>query len=118
MSDGELLKALCSLAGADSDVTLEEQQLLGLLAGHAGLDRASFNAMVAKARDDEDIHQHQVDVVMRDVTNSMNELMNVAREVGAFGDAHMTMLLWRVATMLEIDAARFEEMLATAQGGS
>ena len=49
MPDIDVIKSLCCLAGADSDVTVEELQLLGNLAGHVGIARDAFNAEIEKS---------------------------------------------------------------------
>ena len=117
MTDAEILKAVCCLAGADSEVTVEELQFLGGLARNAGLERHSVDAVIEKAHNDQDFHQRQLDLVMRDVDGAMNTLIRVAREGGSL-EGHVVLLLWRVATKLQMSPERFEDLLAAADRDS
>ncbi|MHC5114013.1 MAG: hypothetical protein ACYTGP_06245 [Planctomycetota bacterium] len=115
MPDVDVIKSLCCLAGADSDVTVEELQLLGNLAGHVGIARDAFNAEIEKTRHEETVRQRHFDLVMSDADASMTELIHVAKEGGAFEEGHAMMLFWRLATKLEMEPGHFEELLAASQ---
>ena len=114
MTDVEVLKAVCCLAGADSRVTVEELGLLSDLAGRVGIERKPFEGLMEKAND-ESFRREQIDVVMGDVDGAMSRLMEIARQGGSLKAGDTVMLLWRVATKLEISPQRFDELLAAAE---
>ena len=112
MADMRLFEAACCLAGMDHDVTVEELQLLGDLAGHAGLDRKHLNALIERTREDEDFREDQIDRAMHDAGATMSSLIEAARRDGALDRGHVMMLLWRVGDRLQLGADRFQELLA------
>ena len=114
MSDIEVIKALCCLAGADTDVTVEELQLLGDLAGGLGIERDAFNAEIEKTRNEETVRQRHMETATRDADAAMLGLIRIVRDGGALGEGHGMMLLWRLATKLGMDAERFESLLVAA----
>ncbi|MHC4427296.1 MAG: hypothetical protein ACYS0D_01650 [Planctomycetota bacterium] len=115
MSDADVLKAVCCLAGADSAVTVEELQLLDGLAGHAGIEQKPFRILIEKATKDEDFRQRQIDTVKGDTDAALKTLLGIAREDDMLDDGRLAMLLWRVATnQLDMSAERFEQLLAEA----
>ncbi len=114
MTDEEVLKAVCCLAGAESDVTVEELQLLSGLARRVGIERKPFESLMEKAKD-KDFRQQQIDFVTSDVDGSMNTLIRIARQEGSLQEGHVVMLLWRVAMKLQMSPERFEELLAVAE---
>ncbi len=116
MPDVEMIKALCCLGGADTDVTVEEIQLLGNLAGHVGIERSVFNAEVEKTRNEETIRARHLEAATRDAPAAMGELVKVARDSGALGEGHGMMLLWRLASKLEMDPSQFEALLSASGG--
>ncbi len=115
MNDVEVLKAVCCVAGTDSDVTVEELQLLGNLAESAGLERKPVEILIEKATNDEDFRQRQIDVVMDDIDGAMSTLIRLTRQGGSLDKGHVVMLLWRVATNLQMSPERFDELLAAAK---
>jgi hypothetical protein len=116
MTDVDDLVAVCCLAGADADVTLEELQALRGLAGRIGLERKSLDDLVFKCTGDEQFREEQVDAVRRDTDGTMKKLILLAREDESFREGYLSMLLWRVATKLDVSAEHFEELMAAADG--
>ena len=114
MTDDEVLKAVCCLAGAGGDVMLEELQMLRKLADRHGIANNVFDASTRKMAEDEDYRARQMDIITDDVDRSMNALINAARDDGTLDEGHVTMLLWRVATKLGLNAEHFEKLLAAA----
>ena len=58
MTDDDVLKAACCLAGTDSEVTVEELVLLKRLVTSAGL---TFDALIVKASRDDDLRQNRIE---------------------------------------------------------
>jgi len=112
MNDTDDLKAACCLAGADSDVTLEELQLLGSLAAKAGLEPEALRARIEKTHRDETFRQQMIDAAMDDADSTMTRLIALAHEIDTGSEGHATMLLWRMATKLEMSPERFEGLMA------
>ena len=115
MNDMEVLESVCCLAAADSDVTVEELQLLSALAGRVGIDRKRFETMMEKAGNDASFREQQIGAVGGDIEGAMDTLMRIAFQGGSPNEGHAAMLLWRVATKLQISPERFEELLAAAR---
>jgi hypothetical protein len=115
MTDAEVLKAVCCLAGADSDVTVDEIQALAGLARQIGLDTAAFNELIAEMRDDEEFRERQLDIAERDPNATVGIMIDAARRVEAVDDGNTVMLLWRVAAKLGIESDHFEALLAAGR---
>ena len=96
------------------DLTVEEMVLLGDLARYAGLQRNELNSRIAEIRADEDFRESQIDLVTRDVEATMKKMIQIGRAVGSHDEAHVAMLLWRVAARLEMSTERFEELFAAS----
>lgn len=114
MNDLDVIKAMCCLAGLGSDVTLEELQLLGRVAEPAGLDRKALDTLLYKAANDEELREELIDAVRGDVEGAMGRMIAISGQAGSLEGGHIVMLLWRVATKLDIDPQRFEQLLAAA----
>ena len=112
MNDVDVVKAVCCVAGADSDVTVDELAELGSLARRVGIERTQVTALLERSRDDEAFYQHQIDLLTDHADASMNTMIRLAREAGTLADGHVVMLLWRLATKLDIHADHFEELVA------
>jgi hypothetical protein len=114
MADEEMLRAVCCLAGADGDLTVEELTLLGRLARHVGLERAQLNAMIDSAMKEPDFREQQAELVRHDVDRALTELIRLIDEDDALQEGHGMMLMWRVATKMDVNADHFEQLLASA----
>lgn len=113
MSDNEVLTAVCCLAGADGDVTVEELQVLDGLAARAGIEKPAFRALMQSASKDEEFRQEQIDVAKRDAAGALKTLIAMAGEDDTLGEGKFTMLLWRIATnQLDVSPEQFAELLA------
>ena len=113
-TDPDVLKAVCALAGADSDVTVEELAILTRLAKRAGLGKP-FDALVGQARSDGAFRAKQLDVIAADPDGTINALIKLAQEDGSFDKGHLVMLLWRVAAKLDMNADHFDDLLAESK---
>ena len=112
MTDDDVLKAACCLAGTDSEVTVEELVLLKRLVGSAGLN---FDALIAKASRDDDFRQNRIETVTGAPDDAMERLIRLVREGGSIEQGHMTILLWRVGTKIGLSPERFEQLLGAAE---
>jgi hypothetical protein len=113
MSDADVLEAVCCLAGSDSNLTVEDLQLLEKLAARAGIERKPFRALLEKVRKDEGFRQEQIDVARRDAAGALKTLIGVAREDDRLGEGRLTMLLWRIATdQLDLSPDQVDKLLA------
>ena len=72
----EVLEAVCCLAAADSDVTVEELQLLSALAGRVGIERKRFETLMEKAGSDASFREQQIGAVSGDIEGAMDKLMD------------------------------------------
>jgi hypothetical protein len=109
MSDDDVLEAVCCLAGSDSNVTVEELQLLYRLAARAGIERKPFRILIEKVRKDESFRQKQIDVARGDAAAALRTLIGVAREDDRLRESRLPMLLWRIATnQLDMSPDQFE----------
>lgn len=117
MNDLDAMKAMCCLAGLGTDVTLEELQILGRLAGPAGLDKKAMDTLLYKAANDDSLRDELIAPVRRDVDGAMERMIDLAARADSLEEGHIAMLLWRVATKLDIDADRFDRLLAAAGSG-
>jgi hypothetical protein len=112
MSDADVLKAVCCLAGSDSDVTMEEVQLLERLAARAGIDRKPFRTLIEKTSKDDSFRQKQIDIARGDAAAALKTLIGVAREDDRLQESRLPMLLWRIATnQLDMSPDQFETLL-------
>ncbi len=113
MSDGDVLEAVCCLAGSDSEVTVEELQLLEGLARRAGIEEKPFRILIERASKDENFRQKQIDLARGDATAALRTLIGMGREDDRLEEGRLTMLLWRIATnQLDMSADQFEKLLA------
>lgn len=116
MTDLDVIKAVCCLAGKGSDVTLEELQLMRGLAEGCGLELPALERLLQKAATDDSFFEEQVAFVRHDIEGAMAALVRIADQAGVLGDGRAVMLMWRVSTKLGMDPTRFEELLAAAGG--
>jgi hypothetical protein len=114
MADNDDIRALCGLAGADEEITVEELELLGKIAGRAGIAREALNMVTEKTLRDEDFRQRQVDLVMSDLDTALARLLDVARAECPLDSGNLVMLLWRLAAKLDVSPDHFQEVLASA----
>ena len=115
MTDTKSLKAAYALAGADDDLTVEDLQLLARLAAHISIDKTLLNDLIEKVRTDEIFRQEMLDAINADASGTLNQVMQSARESGVLSEGRVTMVLWRIATKLQISAEGFNEWLAGAE---
>ncbi|MHC4106834.1 MAG: 4Fe-4S dicluster domain-containing protein [Planctomycetota bacterium] len=115
MNDVEVLEAACCLAATDSDVTVEELQLLSALVGRVGIERKRFETLMEKAGNDPSFREQRIGAVSGDIEGAMDKLMRIAFQGGSTSEGHAAMLLWRVAAKLQVSPERFEALLAAAR---
>jgi hypothetical protein len=112
MNDVDVLKAVCCLAGSDSEVTVEELQLLDGLARRAGIEQRQLRVFIEKATEDETFRQQQIDLARGDAAGTLRTLIRMVREDDRLQEGRLTMLLWRIATnQLDMRADQFEKLL-------
>ena len=112
MSNTKVLKAVYALAGADAEVTVEDLQLLSKLAAQISIDNTELNNLIEKVRINEIFRQEMIDAIKGDASGTLNQVMQSARDLGVQSEGRVTMVLWRIATKLEISAEDFNEWLA------
>jgi hypothetical protein len=115
MNDVEVLEAACCLAATDSDVTVEELQLLSALVGRVGIERKRFETLMEKAGNDPSFREQRIGAVSGDIEGAMDKLMRIAFQGGSTSEGHAAILLWRVAAKLQVSPERFEALLAAAR---
>lgn len=86
MRDVEVLRAACCVAGLDGEVTENERAVLDRLADNAGVGRVSLEAMIDRARRDQEFYKEQFRVLKADPGETIKALIEVAR---ADGDEHV-----------------------------
>ena len=115
MTDTKILKAAYALAGADDDVTVEDLQLLVRLAAQISIDNTLLNDSIEKVRTDEVFRQEMLDAIKGDASGTLNEVIQSARDSGVLSEGRVTMVLWRIATKLQLSEEGFNEWLAAAE---
>ncbi|MCZ6836368.1 MAG: hypothetical protein O7G85_11395 [Planctomycetota bacterium] len=114
IQDLEILKAACCVAGLDGDISDREKQTLQVLAKRAGVGKASFEAMIEVAVEDEDYFKKQLDLLRGDTDRTIKTLFQIAvtdRKLGA----NERIVMQYFADKLEMPPERFEKILAAAE---
>ncbi len=116
MTDSENLKAVCCLAGVDRDVTVEDLQLLDRLVKGIGLEPKPFHGLIEKTRANEEFREEQIDLAKANVDDTLKELIRVVRQDASLNEGRIVMLLWRVATKVEMTPEHFQELIGPDEG--
>lgn len=114
MTDVEVLRAACCVAGLDQEISSEERLMLEKLAYRAGVGSVSLGAMIDQAVSDPDFYQEQFRVVQADPDATMKALFRIA-----VADHKLTtderVILHELAMRLGMTADRFNQLLAAAR---
>ncbi len=114
MSDVEVLRAACCIAGLDKQITPGERKLIDELAYTAGVGQASLAAMLARAERDQDFYREQFRYISADPEYVMKTLFRVAV---VDHDLHMNerVILQHFAERLKMTPERFDQLLSEAE---
>lgn len=74
MSDLEVLRAACCVAGADGKVDEHERRVIERLAEKAGVGKASLKAMIDMAETDPEFHKNQLGILRTDPGRAVRRL--------------------------------------------
>jgi len=114
MSQVEVLRAACCIAGVDGNVCEKEVELLKQLAAHVGVGRASLDAMIRRAQEDRSFFQEQFKFLHSDPEAAMSVLFQVALSDGKIPDDQRVVLHF-LADKLGMDDKRFNQYLEAAE---
>lgn len=114
MKNVEVLRAACCIAGLDKQIDPQELKILQKLANHAGVGKASLEAMMNRARDDETFHQEQFEIIQADPDRTMKAMFIVA-----IADKVLTkderVVLYQFSKKLGMSNDRYNQLLAAAE---
>ncbi len=110
----EVLRAACCVAAADGQTTEAERDLLNKLAKQTGVGRASLEAMVSRACEDEGFCNEQFRVLKAEPKEAMSILLEVAMSDGVI-DASEASILQVFADKLDVPTDVFELLLEKAK---
>jgi tellurite resistance protein len=114
MSDVEVLRAACCVAGLDGTITPEEDALLRKLADKAGVGSVSLRAMVDRAKADHNFYQEQFRLLRGDPVEAMTSLLGVAVSDGQLAPDERVILQY-FADRLGLPTAEYERLLRAAE---
>lgn len=114
MHNVEILRAACCIAGLDEHVCEKEMPALQHLAQRAGVGEASLNAMIDRARRDQNFYEQQFEIIKTDPDSTMKQLLEVAVADNDISRAERIVLA-HFAEQLGMAAQRFDELLTAAQ---
>lgn len=114
MNDLEVLKAACCIAGLDEDVGFKERKVFQSLAKHAGVDQASFDAMMEMAVEDDDYFEGQLNLLQSNVDDAIKSLFRFAMMDGKLR-SNERMILQHFAENLGMTGERFDQILTVAK---
>ena len=107
MEDVDLLRAALAVAMADGELRGSEKGVVQGLALRAGVGRASFEAMLAAAEEDDSFADNVLMHSKEKARLAFELLVAHARIDGEICDAERSVLV-RIATSLDITGAEFE----------
>jgi tellurite resistance protein len=114
MSDVEVLRAACCVAGLDGKVTAEEQSLLQKLADKAGVGEVSLRAMTERAKGDHNFYQEQFRILHAEPNETMRTLLGVAVVDGSLSPDERVILQF-FAERLGLQTPEYERLLRAAE---
>jgi uncharacterized membrane protein YebE (DUF533 family) len=82
ISDVEVLRAACCMAGLDGVVTPEEMAMVQKLADKAGVGAVSLRAMLDRAKADPNFYKEQFRILHADPSSTMTAVVGVAMADG------------------------------------
>ena len=114
MREVEVLRAACCVAGADGEIESDEVKYLEQLARKAGVGKASLDAMLELAVNDENFRRQQFRVLTADPVETMKLLLSIA-----LADGEVTSdegeLLRLFAARLEIPRDELQKIVDSAR---
>lgn len=114
MSEVEVLRAACCIAGLDKEIHDKELRLLRRIARQVGVGEVSLNAMIRRAREDQNFYQEQFQYLHADPQQAMTTLFGLA-----VADSQLTLeervILRHFAERLKLSEAEFDKLLAAAE---
>lgn len=126
MSDLELLRAACCVAGTDGSVSDRERRFIQRLAEKAGVGAASLKAMIEMAEVDQDFHRDQFGTLKQNPHGAIRRLYVVAAADGSVGEEELGVLqhfgrrlgLTDQQTNEEMEDAKADIIAARGRGSS
>lgn len=109
MSQVEVLRAACCVAGGDGEVDSQERSFLTGLAERVGVGRASLEAMIQRSEEEPDFYKQQFRVLKDDPEATIELLFGVAATDGELEKSEVEMLKL-FGRRLEISSERFVEI--------
>jgi len=114
MSQVEVLRAACCVAGLDSHINADERAFIDKLAVGAGVGPASLAAMLDRASEDQEFYQEQFGYLSADPDSAIKTLFLVA-----MADHELTVdervILQHFADVLGMTQDRFDKILRSAE---
>lgn len=114
MSNVEVLRAACCVAGADGHIAEREMAWLTKLAEKAGVGGVSLQAMINRACSDRDYAKDQFRFLHTDPKEAMRVLLSVAVADGSLAVREREVLAV-IAGKLGLDEAGFEKCIKAAE---
>ncbi len=114
MTQVEVLRAACCIAGLDGRVCDAEHPLIKRLAEGAGVGAASLNAMITRAERDRNFYEEQFDLLKGEPEETMKTLFRVAVADGDVTQEER-IVLRHFAKALGLNEKRFDELLSAAE---
>lgn len=114
ITDVEVLRAACCIAGFDGIITPGEQAIVQKLADKAGVGSVSLKAMCDRAKSDRNFYKEQFRLLHADPVSTMTIVMGVAIVDGVLKDDELG-ILKQFAERLGMKSEAFEKLTATAR---
>lgn len=114
ITEAQLVRAACCIAGLDENVCEKERPLLEKLARGAGVGQASLEAMIDRARNDQDFYREQFSVLKPEPDRAIRVLVQVAMADGQITQEERV-ILHHFAERLEVDDEKFNRLLEKAE---
>lgn len=92
MTEVEVLRAACCIAGADGKVDDAELKMLQQLAEKAGVGRASLEAMISRAETEPEFYKQQFRVLKSEPEETIKLLFGVAARDGQLEKSEIEIL--------------------------
>ena len=114
VEDVEILRAACRITGLDEQVCDKGKSALQQFIRQVGVGKASLNAMIDRARSDQNFYEQQFDIIKTDPDSTMKKLLQIAV---ADNDISQTerIVLAHFAQQLGMAAQRFDQLLDSAE---
>ena len=106
----DLLRAACCVSAADGDPSEAELAVIGKLVKETGVGRASMDAIMDRAKRDQNFCDEQFKVLNSDPAESMTFLIEVAMSDGQLTDQEIG-ILRRLSNSLEVPDDVFEKLI-------